>query len=117
VFVVVLISCGVEVFYLVDLLREVLVVFEVWCDMIEYALILLYVGDWLVLWVWVLFNDLDEVEFVEVFIVGLWHDELSVCCLMQWFGVVSLFALFEDFVIDSLFNLLFICDFLVWIGL
>ncbi len=107
---------GVEVLYLVELLRQALAVTEARDEACAHVLGQQHLGDRLAARTGAFLRDLDDDELAEVLVSGLRHDELMAAFPAARPGVVSSLAAPEDFVIDPLPNLLFTRDSSAWVG-
>ncbi len=107
---------GVEVLYLVDLLREAMDVPAARDEAVVAALADRRLGEALGRRVRGYLEDLDATALTSVLTVGLRFDELHAASPVPRPGLVTTMAAGADFVVDPLPNLLFTRDSSAWLG-
>jgi arginine deiminase len=107
---------GVEVLYLVDLVREALAVPQARADAIAAVLDNPFIGESLAGRVRSHLESLDVEELASVLTAGLRFDELNHARPAREPGLVTAMSAVDDFVVDPLPNLLFTRDSAAWIG-
>jgi arginine deiminase len=107
---------GVEVLYLVDLVREALAVPQARADAIAAVLDNPFIGESLAARVRCHLEALDVDPLASVLTAGLRFDELNHARPAREPGLVTAMSAVDDFVVDPLPNLLFTRDSSAWIG-